>query len=598
MATQSSRRSGLTFWQLAEAYYQLCGPARRLIPLQLFLVFLDAVLQASVPALTGYVVDRVMHDPHGFVKHQLPWLAPAVVAAALLLYGIAYTQHYMAQYIGNSAGVNAMVELYNHLQRLSADFYQRTHVGEITSRLTNDINQGVMPLYTHTISITWSISMIAVACGWILFISPRLILVFATTIVIMLIATQSLRNHIKHLNREVRDETGRINARITEDVSVNSLIRVFAREQVFSERIRQHSAVFLTKVLRTAKVTTIFSDVLNIFMGILAPAGMLLAGAVIVAQGGISIGALVTMMQSWQRTSGPISYILNALTAFYASLASMDRIFEFFHEPLLVKDHPDARRLQVTTGTITMRDVTFSYPADAEHIVLAGLSLDVPAKHSLALVGESGAGKSTIVQLLMRFYDPQQGQILIDGQDLRAVTQASLREQIGFVMQETVLLSGSVRENLVLAKPGASTQEIIAALKRAAAWDFVKALPQGLETMLGERGARLSGGQKQRLSIARIFLKNPPIVIFDEATSALDTITERQILETMQELFKGRTVITIAHRLSTVIDCDEIVLLDHGHIFAKGPHAELLQTCPRYQELCQKQLVVAPGAEV
>ena len=249
----------------------------------------------------------------------------------------------------------------------------------------------------------------------------------------------------------------------------------------------------------------------------------------------------------------------------------------------------------VSEGNVAMRDVVFRYPADDSHTVLDHLTLDVPARHSLALVGESGAGKSTIVQLLLRFYDPQQGEILIDGQELCGVTQESLRSQIGFVMQETILLSGSLRENLLLAKPEATTKELIAALKRAAAWEFVKELPQGLDTILGERGARLSGGQKQRLSIARIFLKNPPIVIFDEATSALDTITESQIQQTMRELFTERTVITIAHRLSTVVDCDEIVFLDRGRILARGPHATLLQSCPRYRELCEKQLVPAYG---
>ena len=198
----------------------------------------------------------------------------------------------------------------------------------------------------NTISMTWSACMVFIACFWIFCFSPRLLLVFIVVIVVMAVITKRFSAHIQRLNREVRDESGRINARITEDIYANSLIRAFAREQAFSERIRQHSALFLSKVIHTARITTIFSDVLNVFMGILAPAGMLLAGAVIVAGGGISTGALVTMLQSWQRTSGPISTILNGLTAFYSSLASMDRIFEFFHETPRVKDRSDARRLR------------------------------------------------------------------------------------------------------------------------------------------------------------------------------------------------------------------------------------------------------------
>ena len=582
----------MTSMQLAKAYFRLCGSARRYIILQLFLLFIDALLQASVPALTGYVIDQLTHNAHGFMQ-QLPWMIPAVLGAAILFYVAAYSQHYLEQVIGYNAGRQFQLELYNHLQRLGADFYQRTHVGEITSRLTNDINQGVMPLYTQVAATSWATYMVLISCSWMFIISPRLLILFLVVALVMTIVSKSMRKRIQQLNREVRDEAGRINARITEDVSANALIRAFAREQTFSENIRQHSAVFLTKVLRTARVTTIFSDVLNTFLAIIAPAVMLLAGAVLIVQGGISVGALVTTMQSWTRASGPISMILNSLNGFYAALASLDRIFEFFNETPLVKDRPDAAQLQVRRGHIALHDIVFHYPSAPENLVLNHLSLEVQPRHRLALVGESGAGKSTITQLLLRFYDPQQGQVLVDGQDLRAVTQASLREQIGFVMQETILLSGTIRENMQLAKPGASTREIRHALKQAEALDFVNRLPQGLETMLGERGASLSGGQRQRLSIARVFLKNPPIVIFDEATSALDTITEQQILETMRELFKGRTVITIAHRLSTVVDCDEIVLLDHGHILARGPHAELLNTSPRYRELCEKQLVIS-----
>jgi ABC-type multidrug transport system fused ATPase/permease subunit len=584
------RRSGLSTWQIVAEYYKHCGSARRLIPLQLFLVFVDAFFQASIPALTGYVIDQLRVDAQAFVRTQLPWLVLGVLVAAVLFYAVAYTQHYLAQRIGNGAGVSFQVGLYNHLQRLGADFYQRNHVGEITSRLTNDINQGVMPLYTQFMATTWAISMVIVSCFWVAMHSIQLLAVFVVVGAVMIVISRTMKTRIQRLNREVRDESGRINARITEDVSANALIRAFAQEQAFSENIRRHSAVFLTKVLRTARLTTLFSDVMNAFLSILAPGALLLVGAFLVGSS-ITIGALVTAVQGWQKVAGPLSMILNNLNVFYAALASMDRIFEFFHETPLVQDGPGAKPLRVEAGGVALEGVTFHYPGDEGSVVLRDLSLRVPARTSVALVGESGAGKSTITQLMLRFYDPQQGRITIDGQDIRQVTQESLRRQIGFVMQETILLSGSIRDNLLFAKPGASTKEMINALKQAEAWEFVKQLPQGLDTMLGERGARLSGGQKQRLSIARVFLKNPAIVVFDEATSALDTITEKQIQQTMQKLFKDRTAVIIAHRLSTIVDCDTIVLLDQGRIIGSGPHDQLLDTCPRYRELCRKQTI-------
>ncbi|HEX2950660.1 MAG TPA: ABC transporter ATP-binding protein, partial [Armatimonadota bacterium] len=338
-------------------------------------------------------------------------------------------------------------------------------------------------------------------------------------------------------------------------------------------------------------MTVLFSDVMNTFLALLAPTSLLLIGAYFVGQG-FTVGTLVAAYGYWKTASGPISAILNNITALYTSFASMDRIFEFFRETPSVKDRPGAKPLNITDGKIELHDVTFHYPLDEDTTVLNQLSFTVPAKRSLALVGESGAGKSTISQLLLRFYDPVRGEIAIDGQDLRNVTQESLREQIGFVMQETILLSGTIRENLQFAKPDATTDEMVNALQNAGAWDFVRLLPQGLDTMLGERGARLSTGQKQRLSIARVFLKNPPIVIFDEATSALDAVTEKQIQQSMSRLLHDRTAIIIAHRLSTVIDCDEILFLAGGRIVAHGPHKQLLTICPQYHDLCQKQLIV------
>ena len=327
------------------------------------------------------------------------------------------------------------------------------------------------------------------------------------------------------------------------------------------------------------------------FVNLGAPLGLLFIGALFVGEG-ITVGALVAAYGYWQRATSPVSMILNNITQFFVSFSSLDRVLEFFEEQPSVADRPNAAALRVTEGRVDMTDLVFSYPvSDMPRPVLRGFTLTIPPRQRVALIGESGAGKSTLVQLLLRLYDPQSGAIHIDGQDLRDVTQESLRLQIGLVMQETILLSGSVRDNLILAKNDANDEEIIAALRNAEAWDFVRELPEGLDTPLGERGARLSGGQRQRLSIARVFLKNPPVVVFDEATSALDTVTEQLIQNSMRRLFDGRTSIIIAHRLSTIVDCDRLVLLEKGRIVGQGTHEELRRTSERYSRMCEGQLL-------
>ncbi|MBD3319786.1 MAG: ATP-binding cassette domain-containing protein, partial [Chitinivibrionales bacterium] len=283
-----------------------------------------------------------------------------------------------------------------------------------------------------------------------------------------------------------------------------------------------------------------------------------------------------------------IMHLMQQMTLIFGSLASFDRVFEFFKIHPTIKDKPGAKDVDLK-GIVEFDRVCFRYPVEGGDDVLKNASFVAEEKKSLAIVGESGAGKSTIISLLLRFYAATMGAIRIDGHDILDLKQNCLREQIGLVMQDTIILSGSVRQNMLLAKPRASDREIYDALEHAEAKKFVEELPEKLDTTLGERGVRLSGGQRQRLAISRIFLKNPPVVVLDEATSSLDTITEKKIQETMKRLFEGRTSIIIAHRLSTIIDCDSIIMLDKGSVLASGTHEKLLKNCPLYRELCSKQ---------
>lgn len=556
--------------------------------LQSFLVIIDGAIQASIPALLGFVVDSLLESPTKFVDELLWPIVICSLVFTVLFYCLAFTHHYLGSKIGTMVEVKLRLRLYRHLQTLSADFYHRNHVGEITSRLTNDFTAGVRPLYNHYYSSLWALSVLVPSLIGLSLISIPFMMVFLTLLIAWGCLYYLIIPKIRRLNREVGEETGHITAKVTEQISANSLTRAFGNEDKAYRDVDQQSGRFLSKSLKTAKVTHLTGDIINTLNCLTAPLLMICIGALFIGHG-MTVGGLVAAYGYWNRAAGPMRTVLDMVTQIFSSIASFDRIMDFFQEQPSVKDKEGAKDMTVRRGEVEFQDVNFSYPTSEGNLVLKDLSLQIPAGNSVALIGESGAGKSTISQLLLRLYDAQHGVIKIDGQDLKEVTQASIRKNIGWVQQETIILSGSVRDNMSLAKPGATDEEIIQALKDAEAWDFVQDLPQGLDTQMGERGTRISGGQKQRLSIARVFLKNPPVVILDEATSALDTLTERSIQRSMKRLFEGRTNIIIAHRLSTVVECDKLVLLDKGKIVEQGSHSELLNRSEAYRKLCQGQ---------
>ena len=303
----------------------------------------------------------------------------------------------------------------------------------------------------------------------------------------------------------------------------------------------------------------------------------------------MTIGSLVAFWSYWGLVQGPLGFLYGAGPGLASCMASMDRITDFFEEAPLPADRPGAMHFHPKCGKMDFDNISFTYPGGNAKPIFTNLRFSVPCNTSLGIVGPSGAGKSTLVQLALRFYDPQSGSIRIDGMDLREMTQESLRRATGVVLQESLMLSGTIRENLLLGDEVATDTQLWDALELAGAAEFVRNTEDGLNAIVGERGVTLSGGQRQRLSIARVFLKNPPLVIFDEATSALDTATEALIQDSMRKLLQNRTSIIIAHRLSTIIDCDNILMLKDGQALGLAPHADLLKTCPEYADLVSKQ---------
>lgn len=582
-----STKKELPFRELFRILYENAGDARALIPLHSLLLLIDALIQAFIPAIFGFVVDQLVKNPSGFVQDQLPWMAGVSAVGAVAFYVIALLQHYLGQKIAAKALVNTQASLYRHLQRLGADFFQRTHVGEITARLTNDTSAGVQQVYLQGQYIFWILMLLVSALVIMATLNWKMLLVFMVVTAMMATLSSFVLPYLRRLYREARDELGKINARMTEDVSSISLIQAFASENMHYEEIKRLCAGFLEKSLRSRRIGVLFSDIINTFMVIIGPLSLLYIGALMVDED-FTVASLVAFFAYWRVAAGPTAQVINQIASLFGSLASLDRVVEFFKESPSIEDRPDAKEIEVK-GKISFEDVTFCYPGVAEESVLKNVDFTIEPAQSFAIVGESGAGKSTVTNLLLRFYAATEGRVCIDSHDILDLKQENFRRQIGLVMQETIILSGSVRQNMLLAKPEASEEEIVNALQQAEAWEFVQALPDKLETVLGERGVRLSGGQRQRLAIARVLLRNPPVVILDEATSALDSVTERSIQATMNRLFTGRTWVVIAHRLSTIIDCDRIMVLDKGRVVGLGSHRELFESCRQYRLLCSKQ---------
>jgi len=413
--------------------------------------------------------------------------------------------------------------------------------------------------------------------------------VFLVLMVSYTLIARSFYGRMDQLAREVRERNGRLVARVTEDIAVNLLVKSLAVETPFLDRFRKTQQDLYQSQIRSGSLTTFYSDILQVLFTFLAPVVILGMGSMLVGKS-LTVGELIAFWAYWKVIHTPVSILFRSTSTLLNGLASLDRVMEFFSAHPLVRDPEFPQELKLKGGQIHFENVEFGYLQNQTRRVLKQINLKLPPRTTLGIVGPSGAGKSTLIQLLLRFHDPLSGSIQIDGQDLRSCSQQDLRRNLGVVLQDNILLSGTIRENLLLAKENANEEELWSALTKAGADAFVRDVG-GLNAEVKERGGNFSGGQRQRLAIARVFLKNPPIVIFDEATSALDSLTEAKILTSMKTLISGRTAIIVAHRLATIIGCDQILVLDQGRVAALGSHAELLTISPLYQAMASRQSV-------
>lgn len=564
------------------------GNYKRFYLIGLALGIFDAVAQSSVPMLFRYVLNQLQEDPERLVNElMLPILLASIVIIGLF-FATAYFFHVLTSVGAARFARHLQVKLYEHIQRLGVDFFHRKEVGEVTSRLNGDIDALHGGMATIS-SILWALVML-LQCGVMMFwIDWRLAILFLFLSLLVTIISQFWMPKIKRLTRDVRDASGDISARVTEYIGLMTLIKSFSREEATARKVRFYSDAVRKTRERLTWQQFLFFDTMQVLVRFIAPLMLLFVGAVMLSKNTLLVGDLVAFWGFWLLMGGTLSSLVTQAASLFALTASVDRIAEFFREVPAIKDRPNALPLGKINGEIRFDDVSFRYPNDRGGPVLNHINLTIKPGTSVALVGPSGAGKSTLMQLLMRFYDPVSGAIYLDGTDLRDIRQHSLRERIGVVMQDSIFFAGSIADNLRLSNPNATIEDMHTALKMANALEFVEDSEKGLNTNLGERGSRLSGGQKQRLSLARVFLKDPPILLFDEATSALDAVSERLVKEALDRLREGRTTITVAHRLATVVDADQLIVFDKGHIIAQGTHAELLVSCPLYASMAKSQ---------
>ncbi|HEX3806106.1 MAG TPA: ABC transporter ATP-binding protein [Gaiellaceae bacterium] len=551
------------------ALYRLARPYKLRTAVAILSLLGATAVALAPPYLLGRTVDLVNHHSTNELGVFVVLFLAAGAAGILFTYG----QTYFTGWTGERMLADLRNHLFRHLQRLSLGFYERNRAGVIISRLTNDVEaldqlvtDGVTSLVQNTLTLLGTAVVL-------FFLDWRLALASMTIIPILAVATAMFRKRSGRAYGAVRDTLGAVTATLAEDIAGMRVLQSFTRERAAQENFHVVSNRYREANMQTVVLSGVYFPFVD-FLSSAATAVVLGYGGWLAFNGNVSIGTLVAFLGYLGNFFDPVQQLSQLYNTFLSAVAALDKITDLLDEEPEVVDPPDAIPLERVDGHVAFDSVRFAYGRGPE--VLHGIDLDVPAGTTVALVGHTGAGKSTIAKLLARFYDPTEGRITIDGRDLRTVTQESLRRQLGIVPQEGFLFAGTVAENVAFGRRDATPQEIIAAVRAVGADEFVERLEDGYETQLGERGSRLSLGQRQLVAFARALLADPRILILDEATSSVDIGTERKIEAALRRLLHGRTAFIIAHRLSTIRDADLIVVLEHGKVVEQGTHDELL----------------------
>ena len=558
-------------------------PHRKLFAMDMFCAMLVAVVDLAFPLVSRTAMnDLLPHEAYGAFFAVMGAMAVAYLIRAVLYYVICYWGHTF----GIRVEADIRRDLFSHMQTLGYEFYDRNRTGQLMSRLTSDLfeitelaHHGPEDLIISALTIVGAL-IVMFTIEW------RLALVICVILPILLVVVISRRRKMSAVSKGVKSRTAAINAEIESSLSGIRTAKAFANETVEFGKFNEANERFKVSKREFHREMGIFSGSLEFFMSILSVAVIAVGGALIM-DGSMEMIDLLTFSLYISTFISPVRKLINFAEMFANGFAGLSRFAELMRTEPSLKDAPDAQELKNVRGEIEVRDVSFAYDDDLD--VLEDVSLRVLPGETIAIVGPSGGGKSTLCRLIPRFYDVTAGAITIDGHDVRSVTQKSLHQAIGVVQQEVFLFADTIGNNIRYGRPDATMEEVVEAAKRAEIYDDIMAMPDGFDTYVGERGTLLSGGQKQRVSIARIFLKNPPILILDEATSALDSVTEAKIQSALDALAVGRTTLIIAHRLSTIRSASRIIVIADGRICEQGTHDELMRRGGLYAGLRRTQ---------
>jgi ATP-binding cassette subfamily B protein len=538
------------------------------------------VVALAPPYLAKLAIDQGISEDN---LDRLTWLVALFLVAAVVSLVLSAANTYLTGWVGERMLADLRNQLFRHLERLSMGFYERNRTGVIVSRITNDV-EALDQLVTDGVTSLVQNTLLLVGTAVVLFLLDwRLALAALLVLPAMALVTAWFRSRSNRAYRSVRERLGLVTATLAEDVAGMRVVQSFTREPEQEQAFRGVNDRYRAANYRTVVLNAIYFPAVDVLSSV-ATAIVFGYGGWLVYHGEMSTGTLFAFALYLSNFFDPIQQLSQLYNTFLSAIAALDKIVGVLDEEPQVVDEPDAIELPRIEGHVRFQGVRFGYGRDLPE-VLHGLELDVPAGTTVALVGHTGAGKSTIAKLLARFYDPTEGRITVDGHDLRTVTQRSLRSQLGIVPQEGFLFGGTVAENIAFGRPRASREEIERAARAVGVNAFVEDLPDGYDTHLGERGTRLSLGQRQLVAFARALLADPRILILDEATSSVDIGTERRIERALRELLAGRTAFVIAHRLSTIRDADLIVVLEHGVVVEQGTHDELLARRGLYTSL-------------